>query len=198
MRINIETAGISPNTIIRYARRAKISPDKMSKARIPAARRSNSWTRGQRKESESFGLFGPGITESKDKSEVEANFGGEVIVEENERPCRLFATLEGSKTVSACPERNVARVGEVLVIVFLVTDLDKLVEQRTIMLPIKDIGGRARSVLMLSAILAFLCDLTIGSKRNETGDDRNVREFLPWFAVGSETRFFAILVRTHG
>jgi hypothetical protein len=64
MHMNIEIAGISPNTMIRYARSLKITDSEAhsSYATTPIASVSSSSTRGKRKESKSFGFLGPGTT----------------------------------------------------------------------------------------------------------------------------------------
>lgn len=51
IHITIETAGMSPKTMIRYTQRTNKVPDKMSKAWMPAVSSSISCANGHRKES---------------------------------------------------------------------------------------------------------------------------------------------------
>jgi hypothetical protein len=58
-------------------------------------------------------------------------------------------------------------------------------------------------MLVVSAIMLFLCHLRVGSKGHESGDNWNVREFLLWFSIWSEARFVTvyaareIFIQTH-
>ena len=64
MRI-IETAGISPKTMMRYSCRRKTTLVIASKAETPISSCRSSWTRGHKKELKLQGFFGPGITPIK-------------------------------------------------------------------------------------------------------------------------------------
>jgi len=61
MHIIIETAGILPKMMIRYACR-KMSLVIASKAETPILSYRSSWTRGHKNELKSQGFFGPGTT----------------------------------------------------------------------------------------------------------------------------------------
>lgn len=58
MHISMEIAGMSPNTRIRNAHKAKCAFSRISNAGTPLARQRISCTNGHRKESASFGFLG--------------------------------------------------------------------------------------------------------------------------------------------
>jgi hypothetical protein len=116
---------------------------------------------------------------------MKSNFGREVIIEENERPCRFLAPFKRCKSVPRSAQGNVPRIVEASVAIFLAVDLDKLPEQGTVMCTVKDVRHFTRLMLVLRTILVLLCDLAISSKSHKPWDDGDISEFFAGPAVGS-------------
>ena len=137
-------------------------------------------------------------SESENVLEMIADAWVKIVVEEDEGPGSLHASLEGSKTVSGQSKRNVTRVLKKHVFQFPPIDGDILGEEGAIVLRVHNIDDGSRDMLVLHAsVLHILGGRLVCEESLESRSNREVYKSLASLARGVKPRFRTVRAGCH-